>query len=78
MEDFIKIPRDFNSLHDLGDLVSNFELTNKLMIALNGYQRSYVNSMLLTGDELLATIPQRDHSKYTLKSRSSEIERASE
>lgn len=69
MDDFIKIPRDFKSLHDLGDLVSNFEITNRLMVALNDYQMAYINSMLLTGDQLLKTIPKRDHSKFTLKCR---------
>lgn len=61
---FIKIPTDFKSLHDLGELVDNYELASRLSEALNGYQRKYVDSYLMTGDEVLRYVPESQHAEY--------------
>lgn len=42
MDNFIKIPKDFESINDLKDLVNNYEFTSRLQTALNDYQQTYL------------------------------------
>ena len=64
MEDYIKIPKDFKSLHELKDLVNNYDLVTRLSEALNGYQQMYLESYLMTYDEVLKFIPESKHELY--------------
>ncbi len=68
-ERFIKIPADFKSLHDLKELVSNYDMVNRLVNALNGYQRLYLESFLMTPDEVLKYIPEKQQRDYVLINR---------
>ena len=72
MAEFIKIPKDFNSLHDLKDLVVNYELTEKFINALKDYQSAYLNNFLMDYDELLNYIPESQHNKYKIYIRNRE------
>jgi hypothetical protein len=63
-EKFIRIPADFKSLHDLKELVSNYDFLSRLNNALNGYQRHYVNSYLMSLEEVLKYIPHNQHEDY--------------
>ncbi len=69
MADYIKIPKDFKSLHELKDLVNNYDLVTRLSNALNGYQRMYLDSYLMTYDEVLKFIPEFQHSIYNVQIR---------
>lgn len=64
MESFIKIPTDFKSLHDLKDLVNNYDLVSRLSNALNSYQKAHIDSYLMTIDEVLEYIPIKHHEEY--------------
>lgn len=64
--DFIKIPTDFKSLHDLKDLVNNYDLVSRLSNALNNYQRAHIDSYLMTMDEVLEYIPIKHHDEYKI------------
>lgn len=66
MEDYIKIPKDFKSLHELKDLVNNYDLVTRLSEALNGYQQMYLESYLMTYDEVLKFIPESQHELYKI------------
>lgn len=66
-EKFIKIPADFKSLHDLGELVTNYKFANKLISLLNGYQEHYVDSYLMSMEDILKTIPTDRQELYTIK-----------
>ena len=66
---FIKIPVDFQSLHDLKELVSNYDLVTRLTTALNGYNRSYIDSYLMTLDEVLKFIPEEQQKQYKISCR---------
>lgn len=63
-ENFITIPKDFQSLHDLKDLVDNYEVLSKLANALNGYQKLYVDSYLKTFYELKTYLPKGSEDVY--------------
>ncbi len=65
-KDYIKIPKDFQSLHDLKDLVNNYGLVNRLSKALDGYQRMYIESYLMTIDEVLDYIPASQQKLYKI------------
>lgn len=65
-DNFIKIPKDFESLNDLGDLVQNYELFEKLSRALSTYKQSYVDSFLKTGEEALDYVPASKLKSYKL------------
>ena len=65
-ENFITIPKDFQSLHDLKDLVDNYEVLSKLANALNGYQKLYVDSYLKTFYELKTYLPKGSEDIYTV------------
>jgi hypothetical protein len=67
--DYIKIPKDFKSLHELKDLVNNYDLVTRLSQALNGYQRMYLDSYLMTYDDVLRFIPESQHSVYDVQIR---------
>jgi len=69
MEDYIKIPKDFKSLHELKDLVNNYDLVTRLSEALNGYQRMYLDSYLMTYDDVLKFIPESQHEIYKVQIR---------
>ena len=62
----ISIPADFTSLHDLKELVSNYEFVSKLQNALNSYQQFYVESFLHDIDSLLKYIPLKQHKEYSV------------
>lgn len=62
----ISIPADFTSLHDLKELVSNYEFVSKLQNALNSYQQFYVESFLHDIDSLLKYIPLEQHKEYSV------------
>lgn len=64
MSEFIKIPTDFKSLHDLKDLVHNFDLVSRLSNALNDYQRAHIDSYLMTYNQVLEYIPLKDQENY--------------
>ena len=70
---FIKIPKDFQSLNDLTELVQNYDFVSRLSNALNGYQRAYIESYLMTMEEVLDYIPKSQYDKYELHYRGSEI-----
>ena len=63
-DQFIKIPTDFKSLHDLKDLVNNYDLVSRLSNLLNNYQKAHIDSYLMTMDEVLEYIPEKDHESY--------------
>jgi hypothetical protein len=63
-EGFLKIPTDFKSLHDLKDLVNNYDLVSRLSNLLNNYQKAHIDSYLMTLDEVLEYIPIRHHDEY--------------
>ena len=69
MVDFIKIPKDFKSIHELKELVSNYGLVRRLIAALDDYQCMYVNSFLMNLDEVLTYIPEVQHEEYKVKLR---------
>lgn len=64
---YIKIPKDFKNLHDLGDLVNNYELMSKLQNALNNYQDTYFKSFIKSYDEVLDYIPKSNYNKYKIR-----------
>lgn len=66
---FIKIPTDFQSLHDLKELIGNYNLVTRLTTVLNDYNHHYVNSFLLNMDEVLTFIPEEQHKDYKLSYR---------
>ena len=70
---FIKIPKDFQSLNDLTELVQNYDFVSRLSNALNGYHRAYIESYLMTMEEVLDYIPKSQYDKYELHYRGSEI-----
>lgn len=63
-ESFLKIPTDFKSLHDLKDLVSNYDLVSRLSNLLNNYQKAHIDSYLMTMDQVLEYIPEEDYNNY--------------
>lgn len=65
-DQFIKIPTDFKSLHDLKDLVNNYDLVSRLSNLLNNYQKAHIDSYLMTMDEVLEYIPEKDHESYKI------------
>jgi len=71
---YIKIPTDFTSLHDLKELLENYELTSKLQNALNDYQEHYITSNMKTLDEVLEYIPKTQYEKYSVKYRGRKLE----
>lgn len=73
MENYIKIPKDFESLNDLSDLLNNFELTSKLQNSLNDYQNHYIKSKLMSIDEVLNYIPLKKQKDFTVNYRKSII-----
>ena len=66
MTDYIKIPKDFKSLHDLKELTSNYEVMSNLANALNNYKRAFVEDRLMTADEVIETIPEKQLNQYTI------------
>jgi hypothetical protein len=68
-EDYIKIPKDFKSLHELKELVNNYELVTRLSNALDGYQRMYLDSFMMTRDQVLQHIPETQHNLYEIQIR---------
>lgn len=69
MADYIKIPKDFKSLHELKDLVNNYDLISRLSNALNNYQRLYIEDYLLTLDGVLQYIPEAQQRSYAMQIR---------
>ena len=72
-EGFIKIPTDFKSLHDLKDLVNNYDLVSRLSNLLNGYQKAHIDSYLMTMDEVLEYLSEKEHKKYKVMIAGSQI-----
>lgn len=68
---YIKIPTDFHSLHDLKELVNNYDLVSRLTNALNNYNKHYLDSYLMTMDEVLKFIPEVQYKDYRLSCRNS-------
>lgn len=68
-ESFIKIPKDFKSLHDLGDLLKEHELLSRLFEALQGYQDAYVQQHLMSFEKALKYIPKSKLEKFNLRVR---------
>jgi len=66
---FIKIPLDFRDLHDLKELVDNYEFVAKLAKALNNYQEHYIDSLFMTLNDLLEYIPEDQHKQYKVYTR---------
>ena len=56
---FITIPADFKSLHDLKELTSNYDVMMNLFNALNGYQNAYVDSLLMSYNDLISYLPEK-------------------
>lgn len=63
---FIKIPKDFQSLHDLKDLVDNFGVVLRLKKLLDSYQMEYLKSHVMTGPEVINYIPKNQHNDYQI------------
>jgi hypothetical protein len=74
-EKFIKIPADFKSLQDLKELVSNYDFLSRLTNSLNGYQRHYIISYLMSLDEILEYIPEDHYKDYTVFKRDDRFEK---
>jgi hypothetical protein len=68
-QEFITIPTDFTSLHDLKELVSNYDLVTRLTSALNNYNRHYLDSYLMTLDEVLEYVPETEYKNYRIQER---------
>lgn len=62
--DFIKIPIDFRSVHDLSELVGNYELVSNLLKVLHNYQRTYIDSHFMDIEEVIKYIPEKDLPYY--------------
>lgn len=73
MADYIKIPKDFKSLHDLKELIGNYEVVSRLSNALNNYQSMYIESFFMDIDEVLKYIPPKQHSEFKIKIRGHEF-----
>jgi hypothetical protein len=71
-QEFIRIPTDFTSLHDLKELVSNYDLVQRLTSALFNYNEHYIQSYFMTMDEVLMYIPEDQQKDYKLKYREDE------
>lgn len=69
--DYIKIPKDFTSLHDLKELIGNYDLVTRLTTALNNYNRHYLDSYLMNVNEVLAFIPESQWYDYKISCRGS-------
>lgn len=67
--DYIKIPKDFQSLHDLKELIGNYDLVTRLTSALNNYNRHYLDSYLMSADEVLQFIPESQWYDYDITCR---------
>lgn len=65
--EYIKIPKDFQSLHDLKELVGNYDLVQHLSSALFNYNEHYIQSYFMTMDEVLMYIPEEQQKDYKLK-----------
>lgn len=70
-DNFIKIPADFKSLHDLKELTTNYTVMMNLFNALNGYQDAYVDSLLMSYNDLISYIPEKDWSLYKISNHES-------
>jgi len=68
---FISIPTDFHSLHDLKELIGNYDLVTRLTAALNNYNAHYLDSYLMNMDEVLQYIPESEWPLYTIHVRGS-------
>ena len=66
-EKFIQIPKDFNELNDLKELVSNYEFATRLFNVLKDYQMNYINSFVMSSKEILKYIPNDHHEKYVVR-----------
>ena len=66
-KDFIKIPRDFKSIHNLEELIIYTDHFQKLSNSLLQYKTKYVESFLKSGEEVLKIIPNNHHSKYKVQ-----------
>lgn len=71
--DYIKIPKDFKSLHELKELVNNYGLVRRFVAALNDYQKLYVDSYLMTAEEVLAYIPVVQYDEYSVRVREKDL-----
>jgi len=71
---FIKIPVDFQSIHELKELINNYELVSKLSNALNNYQQAYVDSFFKTPEEVIKYIPESQINNYKIFNRETHIE----
>lgn len=68
-QEFIKIPRDFKSLHDLKDLLREHKFLRRLLSALKDYKKAYVEDHLMTISGVLAYIPPTKLDEYQLHCR---------
>lgn len=63
---FIKIPKDFQSLDDLSELANNYDLLERLSTSLKNYEIAYIKSYLMSSNEVATYIPDSKHSEYKL------------
>lgn len=60
----IKLPKDFKDLHNAKDLFEFVEATKTISTYLANYESEFINSFVMTKDEVLAYIPEKDYDKY--------------
>jgi hypothetical protein len=63
-ENFIKIPKDFKSEHDLEELLEHAEYLQRLANSVSNYKAKYVESFYKSADEVLKFIPKNQHKLY--------------
>jgi hypothetical protein len=66
MHDYIKIPKDFNSLHELKSFGLMYGAAINFIKKVDEYQDSYFASFCRNYDEVLQYIPENKHSTYDM------------
>lgn len=63
-KDYISVPKDFKSIHDLKELANKVKTYIDLKNNLENYKRQYFDSFLMTKEEVLKYIADEEQLKY--------------
>lgn len=64
MDNFVKIPTDFESLHEVKDLGNLYSNAISFLEKISNYQESYFKSFIKSFDEVSEIIPENQRNKY--------------
>lgn len=63
-DNFVKIPKDFESLHELTDFKNQYSAATNFIKKIDEYRNSYFNSFIKSYDDVLQYIPEKQLKSY--------------